>query len=45
MERDFLFSKEIERQCESNKLKIMINDGTTNLDDMVNEVVTHFGID
>ena len=45
MERDFLFSKEIERQCENNKLKIMINDGTTNLDDMVNEVVTHFGID
>lgn len=45
MERYFLFSKEIERQCESNKLKIMINDGTTNLDDMVNEVVTHFGID
>lgn len=44
MERDFLFSKEIERQCESNKLKLIINDGTINLCDMVDEVVTHFEI-
>jgi len=44
MERDFLFSKEIERQCKSNKLKLIINDGTINLCDMVDEVVTHFEI-
>lgn len=45
MERDFLFSKEIERQCREEKFRVMINDGKTDLDDMINEVVTHFEID
>ena len=45
MERDFLFSKEIESQCNNENFKVIINDGTIDLDNMVNEIVTHFEID
>lgn len=45
MERDYLFSKEIERQCAIEDYKIIINDGKILLDDLVLEVLNHFEID
>lgn len=45
MDRDFLFSKEIERQCNDENFKVIVNDGTVDLDNMVNGVVAHFEID
>lgn len=45
MERDFLFSKAIESQYNNENFKVIINEGTIDLDNMVNEIVTHFEID
>ena len=44
MERDFLFSKEIERECKNENFKVIINDGKTNIDEIIMEVVNHFDI-
>lgn len=45
MERDSLFAKEIKNQCNEENYKLIINDSTTDINQLVNEVVTHFGID
>ncbi len=44
MERDSLFAKEVARQCKDNDCKLIVNDGTIDVNDLVAEVVKHFEI-
>lgn len=43
MDRDVLFAKEVQRQCEENKYLSIINDGGVGVDELVNRVAAHFG--
>lgn len=42
MERDILFAKEIQRQCEKAEYKSIINNGDFPIEDMVNMIEAHF---
>lgn len=44
MERDILFAKEMQCQCERAGYKSMINRGEWSVEDMVNEISVHLGL-
>lgn len=43
MERDTLFAKDVQRQCEEEGYLSLINDGKTDVEDLVKTVEEHFG--
>lgn len=43
MERDVLFAQEVRRQCDKENYVSVINDGSMDLDELVNLVAAHFG--
>ena len=44
MDRDVLFAQEVQRQCQKENYISVINDGTMEMDELVNLVAVHFGL-
>ena len=44
MNRDILFAQEVQRQCSQERYVSIINDGSIEIDELVNLVVSHFGL-
>ena len=44
MNRDFLFAQEVQRQCSGEQYVSIINDGNIEIDELVDLVVSHFGL-
>ena len=44
MERDALFAKDVQRQCEENGYLSLVNNGEIGIDELVKMVETHFGL-
>ena len=44
MNRDILFAQEVQRQCSEEQYVSIINDGNIEIDELVNVVVSHFGL-
>ena len=44
MDRDVLFAQEVQRQCQKENYVSVINDGTMEMDELVNLVAVHFGL-
>lgn len=44
MNRDALFALEVQRQCNEEQYVSIINDGSSNIDEMVERVATYFGL-
>lgn len=42
MDRDILFAKEVRRQCYEERYASIINDGSIEIDELVNKVAKHF---
>ncbi len=42
MDRDVLFAQEVQRQCQKEKYVSALNDGTMEMDELVNLVAAHF---
>lgn len=45
MDRDILFAKEVQRQCLAEGYASVINDGNVSIEELVDIVVTHLGLD
>ena len=45
MQRDVLFAKEVQRQCDEEGYASIINDGSIEVDELVSKVTVHFGFD
>lgn len=44
MDRDVLFAKEVQRQCQEQQYMSLVNNGEKNIDELVNKVTQHFGL-
>lgn len=44
MNRDILFAQEVQRQCSEEQYVSIINDGNIEIDELVDLVVSHFGL-
>ena len=44
MDRDVLFAREVQRQCQKENYVSVINDGTMEMDELANLVAVHFGL-
>ena len=45
MDRDILFAKEVKKQCDEEKYVSLINNGEMTIDELVNKVSIHFGLE
>ena len=44
MNRDILFAQEVQMQCSEEQYLSVINDGSIEIDELVDLVVSHFGL-
>ena len=44
MDRDILFAEEVQKQCGEEKYASIFNDGSIKIEELVNRVAIHFGL-